>query len=48
MHDLVADGNTVVLVDHDPELLRCADWMIELGPGAGASGGQVVATGTVA
>ena len=48
MHDLVADGNTVVLVDHDPELLRCADWMIELGPGAGANGGQVVATGTVA
>ena len=48
MHDLVADGNTVVLVDHDPELLRCADWMIELGPGAGANGGEVVAEGTVA
>ena len=48
MHDLVADGNTVVLVDHDPELLRCADWMIELGPGAGANGGRVVAEGTVA
>ena len=48
MHDLVADGNTVVLVDHDPELLRCADWMIELGPGAGANGGEVVAEGTIA
>ena len=47
MHDLVADGNTVVLVDHDTQLLREADWMIELGPGAGANGGQVIAEGTV-
>ena len=47
MRDLVADGNSVVLVDHDPQVLRAADWVIELGPGAGAAGGHLVAQGTV-
>lgn len=47
MDDLVADGNSVVLVDHDTTILSRADWMIEMGPGAGASGGSVVAQGTV-
>ena len=47
MHDLAADGNTVILVDHDTQILREADWLIEMGPGAGASGGQVIAEGTV-
>ena len=47
MRDLVADGNSVVLVDHDPQVLRAADWIIELGPGAGAAGGRLVTQGTV-
>ena len=48
MRDLVADGNSVVLVDHDARILSEADWIIEMGPGAGANGGRVVAQGTVA
>ncbi len=40
-------GNTVVVVEHDPETIESADWIIELGPGAGYKGGQVVAEGTV-
>ena len=48
MDDLVADGNSVLLVDHDTQVLSHADWIIEMGPGAGAAGGQVVAQGTVA
>ncbi|MGN0909702.1 MAG: excinuclease ABC subunit UvrA, partial [Succinivibrio sp.] len=47
MDDLVSDGNSVVLVDHDTTILSRADWMIEMGPGAGASGGSVVAQGTI-
>ncbi len=48
MDDLVSDGNTVVLVDHDTQILKKADWLIEMGPGAGASGGKVLSRGTVA
>lgn len=47
MKDLIADGNSVVLVDHDTQILKEADWMIEMGPEAGASGGQVIAEGTL-
>ena len=47
MDDLVADGNSVLLVDHDTQILSHADWIIEMGPEAGARGGQVVAQGTV-
>ncbi len=47
MRDLVADGNSVLLVDHDAQILAEADWIIEMGPGAGAAGGRVVAQGTV-
>ena len=47
MHDLVNDGNSVVLVDHDTQILSEADWIIEMGPGAGLDGGQVIAKGTV-
>ncbi len=47
MHDLVADGNSVVLVDHDTQILSRADWLIEMGPGAGAEGGQIIAEGTI-
>lgn len=45
MHDLLHDGNTVVLVDHDTHVLSEADWLIELGPGAGAGGGTIIAQG---
>ncbi len=48
MRDLLADGNTVVLVDHDTNVLRCADWLIELGPEGGAGGGTVIAEGRIA
>jgi len=47
MRDLIADGNSVVLVDHDTQVLKAADWIIELGPQAGAGGGSVIAQGTV-
>ncbi len=47
MEDLVADGNSVVLVDHDTQVLREADHIIEMGPGAGSSGGRVIAEGTL-
>ena len=47
MHDLVADGNSVILVDHDTQILREADWIIEMGPEAGAKGGHVIAEGTI-
>ena len=48
MDDLVADGNSVILVDHDTQVLAHSDWIIELGPEAGAGGGTVIAQGTVA
>ena len=47
MHDLIADGNSVVLVDHDVQILKKSDWMIEMGPEAGAGGGTVIAEGTI-
>ena len=47
MDDLVADGNSVLLVDHDTQVLSHADWIVELGPEAGAKGGRVIAEGTV-
>lgn len=46
MEDLIADGNSVVLVDHDTQILARADWIVEMGPGAGADGGRVLAEGT--
>ena len=45
--DLIADGNSVVLVDHDTQVLRHSDYMVEMGKGAGAEGGAVIAEGTV-
>lgn len=47
MDDLVADGNSVALVDHDPQILNHARWLIEMGPGAGSEGGRVIAQGTI-
>ena len=46
MHDLIADGNSVILVDHDTQILSESDWIIEMGPGAGSDGGRVIAEGT--
>ena len=43
---LTGNGNSVVVVEHERELIRAADWVIELGPGAGAQGGTVIAQGT--
>lgn len=47
MHDLVKDGNSVILVDHDTQILKESGWIIEMGKGAGAEGGRVIAEGTV-
>ena len=47
IHDLVADGNSVILVDHDTQILKESDWIIEMGPQAGAKGGHVIAQGPV-
>lgn len=48
MHDLISDGNSVILVDHDTQILKESDWVIEMGPQAGAHGGHVIAEGTIA
>lgn len=47
IRDLVADGNSVILVDHDTQILKEADWVIEMGPKAGINGGYVIAEGTI-
>ena len=47
MHDLIRDGNSVLLVDHDTQILKESGWLIEMGKGAGADGGNVIASGTV-
>ncbi len=47
MDDLLADGNSVVLVDHDTQVLLHADHLVEMGPGAGADGGRIIAQGTI-
>lgn len=47
MHDLITDGNSVVLVEHDTQILSEADWIVEMGPEAGADGGRIIAQGTI-
>ena len=47
IHDLIHDGNSVVLVDHDVQILKESDWVIEMGPEAGAKGGHVIAQGSI-
>ena len=47
IHDLVGDGNSVILVDHDTQILKESDWIVEMGPKAGVNGGYVIAEGTV-
>lgn len=46
MNDLVADGNSIILVDHDTQILKESNWIVEMGPQAGAEGGYVIAQGT--
>lgn len=47
MRDLVADGNSVLVVDHDTRIISAADWIIEMGPGAGSNGGSIIAEGPI-
>jgi excinuclease ABC subunit A len=46
LQEVVASGHTVLVAEHDPHLLACCDWLIELGPGAGPDGGRVIFEGT--
>jgi excinuclease ABC subunit A len=46
LQDLVQRGNTVIVIEHNIDVLKSCDWLIELGPGAGEKGGEIVAEGT--
>src|SRR5574344_200949 len=47
MKDMVALGNTLIVVEHDEDTMRAADFLVDVGPGAGSHGGQIVAAGTL-
>ena len=46
MNDLVEQGDTVIIIEHNMEVVKCADHIIDLGPEGGNRGGQIIATGT--
>ena len=43
---LVDQGNTVIMIEHNPDVLKMADYLVDMGPGGGFAGGRVIATGT--
>ena len=46
VEELIAKGNSVIAIEHDPDFLKVCDWVIELGPGGGAEGGNLIAQGS--
>ena len=46
LHRLVETGNTVVVIEHNLDVIKTADWIVDLGPEGGAGGGQIIAQGT--
>ena len=47
LNDIVDTGNSMIIIEHDTDVLKNCDYLIELGPGGGTAGGRIIATGTV-